>query len=424
MKRTLLLDNIPTRWFMSWEMATQANNKVTVLLKDSATTYVNNSTQGPPPTRKILAEGYQQVQGDRLQLEIDVENAKIQFVIDKSTSMNEDTLPSTRGDSKWEATRDALVASFPEMNPGLAVGEFFYPSASHDGNQCLSGCADDVGGVPIAPLDAAQVAALQDGARNVPNPTNLGGTPTHDAWLVGLARLQAALANPPAGFENARGFLVLMTDGMPTLARGCSPSYGCLNYGGSPGGVDAAQWQDIIDNAEQVRAETGIQTFVIGVPGSESNRDVPEINGQKDYVPRDMLSALAMAGGTAADGCSPTGPTNYCHIDMVDTDDFVSSLQTIIGNIASSVVSCDYAVPDIPPEKNEFIDPDQVDIHCYAGGAEPFIALNRSMDDCASGEWLYNEDQTAITLCDQTCATVRADADARIEVYFHCVGPL
>jgi hypothetical protein len=349
--------------------------------------------------------------------------AMIQFVIDKSTSMNQDTLPSTNGATKWEATRDALIAAFAEMDSSLAVGEFFYPSASHNQNQCLPGCADDTGGVPIAPLDAAQVQALQDGARAVPNPTDIPGTPTHDAWRVGLIRLQQALNNPPPGYENARGYIVVMTDGMPTLALNCSPSYGCLNSNGSPGGVDSTQWQEIIDDVAQSTAATQIETFVIGVPGSEDDRDVPVVNGQKDYVARDMLSALAVAGQTAADGCSLTGP-NYCHIDMVETDDFVTSLRTIIGEIASSIVSCEYAVPELPPEQNVFVNPEDVAVHYYTGTATDPIPLARSTDGCASGEWMYNDDQTNIILCDSSCTTVRNDPTARIEVYFGCVGVL
>jgi hypothetical protein len=349
--------------------------------------------------------------------------AMLQFVIDKSTSMNQDTLPSTNGATKWEATRDALIAAFPQMDPSLAVGEFFYPSVAHNENQCLPGCADDTGGVPIAPLDAAQVQALQDGARAVPNPTTPPGTPTHDAWRVGLLRLQQALANPPPGYENARGYIVLMTDGMPTLALNCTPSYGCLNNNGAPGGVDSVQWQEIIDDVAQTTAATQIQTFVIGAPGSEDDRDIPVINGQKDYVARDMLSALAIAGQTAIDGCNVSGP-NYCHIDMVETDDFVTSLVTIIGEIASSIVSCEYAVPQLPPEQNVFVNPDDVAVHYYTGTATDPIPLTRSNDGCATGEWMYNDDQTNIILCDSSCTTVRNDNTARIEVYFGCVGVL
>jgi hypothetical protein len=289
----------------------------------------------------------------------------------------------------------------------------------------LPGCARDTGGipgVPIAPLDGTQVAALQEGVRSVPNPTDIPGTPTHDAWRVGLGRLQQALANPPAGFESAEGYIVLMTDGMPTVTLDCLASYGCRNVGGSPGGVDSAEWQEIITDVATTAASTGIHTFVIGVPGSEEDGDVPVINGQKDYEPRSMLSALAIAGQTATDGCQANGP-NYCHIDMVETDDFVSSLKAVVGDIASSVVSCQYPVPDVGIE-NVFVNPDDVVMNYLPGGQEPAIALLQSRDNCGSGSWYYNEDQTMITLCDSVCTTVRNDPLAEMQVFFGCLVPV
>ena len=347
--------------------------------------------------------------------------AILEFVIDKSTSMNQ-SAPSTEPGSKWDATVEALVGAFPNIDPSLAVGEVFYPNVSVAGRN-PQGCMDSSGGVDIGPMsDPAQVAALQAGVQAVPNPTTPPGTPTHDAWREGLRRVQEALADPPPGFENARGYIVLVTDGMPTHTIDCGPAYGM----GDPGGriaVDAAQWQEIIDDVGDTAAATGIQTFVVGVPGSENDNQVPMINGQLDYVPRGKLSELAVAGGTAIDGCSNDG-NPYCHLDMVDEPDFVAGLQTVIGDIVRSIVSCEYTVPDVPID-NVFVNPDDVVVYYFAAGdtSNP-IPLSQSTDDCASGEWTYNADKTVITLCPSACTTVRADPVAAMEVYFGCVQPL
>ena len=216
----------------------------------------------------------------------------LQFVIDKSTSMNREA-GSTNGASKWTRTVEALVGAFPQMDPSLAVGVYFYPTTAYNDRE-PPGCAEDTGGVPVAPLDAAHVAALQAAAQAIENPTNPAGTPTHDAWRVGLARLQAALVSPPAGFEGARGYLVLMTDGMPTHTIECGDSYGVRNDTGQAG-VDSAEWQDLLNDVAGTTAAAQIRTFVVGVPGSEEVGDVPVIGGAKDYVPRDMLSQMAIA---------------------------------------------------------------------------------------------------------------------------------
>ena len=240
--------------------------------------------------------------------------AILQFVIDKSTSMNE-TAPSTNGDSKWGATREALNLSYPTMDPTLAVGEFFYPNAT-------GGCVQPNGGVDIAPLTDAQVQALIDGANAIADPTSPAGTPTHDAWREGLRRLQLVLANPPPGYETAKGYVVLMTDGMPVRTLNCGQA------AGDNIAVTEEQFNEFINDVAQTTAATGIQTFVIGVPGSENDNQVPTDpsgNGV-DYVPRTKLSEVAIAGQTAIAGCNPDGP-NYCHIDMVEDPDFVEGLR-------------------------------------------------------------------------------------------------
>ena len=335
----------------------------------------------------------------------------LEFVIDKSTSMNE-TAPSTDGDSKWGATRQALINSYPTMDPSLAVGEFFYPNAQ-------GGCVNQSGGVDIAPLTAEHVQELIDGVNAIADPTSPAGTPTHDAWREGLRRLQLTLANPPPGYETAKGYIVLVTDGMPVRTLNCGQA------AGDNIAVTEEQFDEYITDVATTTAETGIQTFVIGVPGSENDNQVPTDpsgNGV-DYVPRTKLSEVAIAGQTAIDGCDPVGP-NYCHIDMVETDDFVSGLQAAIETVLSSVVSCDFPVPEPQVADNVFVDLNQVEVNYYATNAPDVkIPLSKSEDGCVNGEWQFNEDSTLIVLCDSACTTIQADSGARVQVDFGCLVP-
>jgi hypothetical protein len=107
---------------------------------------------------------------------------------------------------------------------------------------------------------------------------------------------------------------------------------------------------------------------------------------------------------------------------MTQTDDFVSSLRTIIGTIAQSIVSCEYTVPEVNIP-NVYVNPDDVAVNYYLGGSATPLVLTKSLDNCATGEWMYNEDQTVITLCDAACTTVRNDPAALIEVDFGCLVP-
>ena len=109
---------------------------------------------------------------------------------------------------------------------------------------------------------------------------------------------------------------------------------------------------------------------------------------------------------------------------MEETDDFVSGLQTVIDDIVRSIIRCEYTVPVLPPEQNEYVNPDDVKVLYFSGGGTTPIELSRSLDGCATGEWTYNADGTQIILCDSACTTVRNDPLAKIEVYFGCVIPV
>ncbi len=335
--------------------------------------------------------------------------AILHFVIDKSTSMNESS-PSTGNMSKWEATREALVNAFPIMPASLAVGEFFYPNAQ---GGCVEG---DSGGVYPAPLDAAQVQALQDGVMAIQNPTNPPGTPTHDAWREGLRQLEVTLANPPTGFEMARGYLVLVTDGMPVRTLNCGPA------DGNNIAVTEEQFNVFIDDVAATSQSTGIQTFVIGVPGSENDNQVPTINGELDYLPRTKLSEVAIAGLTAAAGCSTAGP-NYCHIDMTDPSiDFVAELTRVVGDISVSVASCEYPMP-VNTNPSLIVDPFvPLLVNYFSGGSTTPTPLLQSVG-CAGGiGWDYTDAaETSITLCPSTCDTVRNDPTAEVRLSLGCI---
>jgi hypothetical protein len=333
--------------------------------------------------------------------------AMLQFVIDKSTSMNE-SAPSTGNQSKWEATRDALLATYPTLSPSLGIGEFFFPNAT-------GGCVDPNGGlaVDMGVLTAQQVNALMAGVRAVPNPTTPAGTPTHDAWREGIRRLRAALANPGPGLGGAKGYVVLMTDGMPVRALNCAAALG----GGTA--VNEAQFDELIDDVRATTLSTGLETFVIGVPGSENDNQVPwepGTNNVRDYVPREKLAELAVAGGTASPGCSTTGP-NYCHIDMTTGTDFGPALQAQLTAIAGQVADCSYSLP--PPPSGERIDPNAVNAVLTTSNGQQILILRSSSASCKEG-WYYSADGMKVNLCSTTCDQLKADSGARFELLFGC----
>ncbi len=318
--------------------------------------------------------------------------AVIQLVVDTSLSMREGA-PGSR-DSKWEVTRDALLEALEGLSPQTAVGLLFYPNRGTDsGNQPRpdSACLDAEDMIPIAMMgpDGSQHRdALENAIRRAqPN----GATPTHIAY-------RHALENGMRPFmTSASRFMLLITDGAPTLADGC--------IGNPPTVVET---QPIIDEISAA-ADEGIRTFIIGSPGSEEN-------SMTGGDMRPWLSKAAMEGGTAAAGCTENGP-NFCHMDMTQEPDFAAALREGLGAIAGQLNSCTYAIPN--PPAGQTIDLTQVNLMVSSPNGTQLI-LPDNQGDCSEGWQLNSENQ--IVLCEATCNRVQADVSARVELLFGCAS--
>jgi hypothetical protein len=326
----------------------------------------------------------------------------IEITVDNTESMSS-TAPSTNGLTKMAATRAALAAAFPRIPAGYAVGMTYY----HVNN---GPCNDAVQAVPIAPMTAAQVAALTN---SINTQRQIQMTPSEDAWRYASGYVQA-FAGLPANYAASNRYVVVLTDGVPTLGQNCTDTAGCDL------GVSEAQYQTYI-NAVAGAYAAGLQTYVIGVPGSE-NTDQVTCNGVVQYDPRTKLSQVATAGGTAPAGCSDAGP-NYCHIDLTNPNiDFVTELTNAIGMITSTVASCQYQVP-APSNPNLQVNYNQIEVRYHVGGADAYELLPRN-DGCPTPTgWQYTDaTNSGIVFCADTCSLVQADPQARIEIYFGCLG--
>jgi Mg-chelatase subunit ChlD len=313
----------------------------------------------------------------------------VQLVVDTSGSMDwppgwaptspDDSKPP--GATKWEITREALLASVASLAGDIALGASFYPSVQQEGDTCL---ANDVA-VPIALLGPSGSAARSGWESELSAVVPVGATPTHGAYLFGLAQL---VASKLPGNQ----VILLITDGTPTCTLDCVCTEDNLP-------VDS---QPLIDEAAQA-FDSGVRTFVIGSPGSEETRDV--------------LSRLATEGGTAPSDCSDAGP-KYCHFDMTTEPDLATGLRNALEEIATRVRSCEYPIPT--PPAGQALDPDLVNVlYTPDGGDAETIARDASPSDCSEG-WQYSRDGASIVLCGAACDRVRADPTGAVEVLFGC----
>lgn len=334
--------------------------------------------------------------------------AAIMLVIDTSGSMD-DPAPGSK-DSKWVVTRDALTSAIANFPASVSLGALYYPNED-TGNSAtardVSACVNTKTMVPMAVLGAAgsmQRTAI-DASLQAIKPQSY--TPTHDAYKYALDNgLETYMTS-------ANKFMLLITDGAPTMSLGCINQVATTTGGRRGGGgatVMDAPTQPIIDEVTSADA-MGVKTFVIGSPGSE-------MSSQGGMDMRPWLSAAARAGGTATPGCMDMGP-NFCHLDMTQAPDFSAALNAGLASIAGQVVdSCTFTIP--APPTGQTINPDQTNLIVTAGDGTSKLILPDNTGDCTEGWQFMGTDK--IVLCPQSCSEIKGDTGAHVQLVFGCTA--
>jgi hypothetical protein len=267
------------------------------------------------------------------------------FVVDRSGSM-QDPLPGSPY-SKYENARIAISVMLRAVGHRVRYGAGVYPALLNQ-----DGCAP---GMQIFPTTAGDPPSYAARGENGPILTNLlnrlgnvppsGGTPT----AATLRELEPTVE----GLEGKKTYVVLMTDGAPNCnldlrcgIDGCIPNIEGLNVGGtqcdatvnccSPK-IGAGDCVDSDDSEAAVAAyeKAGIDTYVVGMPGSEAYRAI--------------LGRLAVAGNTARPGQTP-------YYAVTDTKELSQALRSIGAQVA---ISCDLPLstaPENPELVNVYFD--------------------------------------------------------------------
>lgn len=318
------------------------------------------------------------------------------MVIDVSNSMSF-TTDATGNRTKWEITRDALTAAVGELPNSTSLGLLFYPNLEVETRgldadpRPASACVRTDALVPSEPLTDAHRADVIDMIDSAELHTC---TPTHDAYVT--AREHYAAANIVGS-----KYILLITDGQPTLSLGCVGE--CSDNLGE--GAQTA----IVTEVTEAFAEDHIRTFVVGSPGSEAT------NTGQDA--RWWLSQAAEAGGTSRGGnCTHTGEP-YCHYDMTVEDDFAAGLTAALATIIGQVVSCDYALPE--PPAGETLDTGAVNLVAWPDGGDAVQILRAADGSCTEG-WYFDDATQQARLCSDTCDLVQSDPRIRLELMFGC----
>ncbi len=325
--------------------------------------------------------------------------ANILFLIDRTGSMNCNPPPTQTSaecannpvkkvgtePSKWEITRDALIAAIQGLegtNPLPSIGIMYFNS-------------DGFCGFPQQPN--VNVAALSGNPNNDPQLNALvlslnGVTPKGETPIVGSTMSAYQYLNSNAASFDGNRFVVLLTDGAET----CDP----------------ASKPYLIEKAGQASSLVNIRTFVLGAPGSEDGRA--------------FLSQLAYAGGTPSSStCDHSGaPANVgdCHMDMTLPGlDFATALQANLQAISGQALSCEFDVPTPGPGEPP-VDPTKVNVKYTHGGTTEYILQDAQdpCDDASNAGWQYFDNNTKIVLCGAACDKVKNDPQASISIELGC----
>jgi hypothetical protein len=293
--------------------------------------------------------------------------------------MDEDAPGSNR--SKWVETRQAVLEAIELMPSTTSVGVVFYPDVEVGAPICFDSEAD----VGVSPLGSASSAQRRQIRTAFERESPRGSTPTHDAYRYALDQLSAVTGV-------GQRFLVLITDGTPTYALGCE---------GSGNQQDPSDPTPLIPEAASALAR-GMQTFVIGSPGSEGARE--------------SLSQMAQAGGTASTGCSNDGQPHFCHFDMTEEEDFAVGLRDALASISGIALGCAYDIPE--PPGSSTLDLSKVNVLFTPPGATREVIPQSAPGTCTDG-WQYSDDRSQVLLCGATCDRVSASTGV-LSLEFGC----
>ena len=226
--------------------------------------------------------------------------------------------------------------------------------------------------IDLLPAQAAPVAA----ALSAREPD--GQTPMSVAAEGALSALRARATSHPG----RRSALVLATDGLPT---------GC----GNSESVDA-----VVTRLQQ--AAPGIPTYVVGV---FATMEIAQA--------RPALERLATAGATRTPFVLTTG------------DDLGQRLVEALKEIRGLAVACEYA---LPAPRTGAIDLMKVNVSTTSQAVRQELGNVATPDRCSAdkGGWYYDPPPASgttparLVLCPSSCARLRGDASAQVDIAFGC----
>ena len=172
---------------------------------------------------------------------------------------------------------------------------------------------------------------------------------------------------------------------------------------------------------------TPIETFIVGVPGSDTND--PSGMSFPPYNMRAALSDMAFAGSPSFVPAACThvdpfvqnqaNPTTSCHFDMTQNNYSSQAVADAISNIRGKVLGC---VFELPTPDGGTVDPSQVNVdYSVNGGAVNGLYRRKdSSNTCVTdGCWDYNADGK-VQLIGKACDDLKANGNSKVDITVGC----
>jgi len=382
-------------------------------------------------------------------IETELDPAAMVVVLDRS--------PSMLG-SKWFAAKDAVVKAIDKnVFDSMSIGLVAFPDTFVPPPQCICdyaiaqaeamvpgicstidccfGLPSVSCGVPVAMHVPVQLVGpnksfQQPGVRydidqfvdgQEPFDNMDDGSPIYDTMVVGYEALKS--------FPNVdERMLVLVTDG----------GFSCTSLSSREGYTDdigCADWEKpenvvaLIDG-EYNDASTPVRTFVVGVPGSDSNGEMQGSYATPPYSMRLALSTYAYTGSPdtvdpACDWDAPleipgSDPATPCHIDMTTSTFDADALAAVIAELRGNALGCVYPLPE--PPMSQTIDLEKVNVKLtLAAMTSTLPKRSDPNDECENdGCWDYLGSDNDIELIGKACDDVSTTDDAKVEIEAGC----
>jgi hypothetical protein len=339
--------------------------------------------------------------------------------------------------SKWTTIQQALVGALDKSAfDDLSLGLVDFPSSPVAAPACLQGAIPQVecGVAPMPEIAVANagtaksMAALgvrHDVAQYVQGHMPQTADVADSSPIYGA--LAAAFAATDAATPSNRAVL-LVTDGGGSCASLSSPTRPGISDGMCP------DWEyptTISNLLTQQRNDptTSTQTFVIGLPGSDSDG---QMIGAYTTAPYSMLLALstyAVAGSPAT--VDPTcdwttvwaqtapPPAHPCQLDLSNAAGFnATTLASTIATARERAFGCVY---DLSPPMGQTIDPTRVNVVLTADGTSTVLPRRQSATDTCSVQpcWDYDA-QGRVTLIGAACDTLSQASAASVDADVGC----